>query len=161
MGYLDFVDLLLEDELGLREGRRFRNASRLSGLPHHKTFDEFDFAFQTDLDARKVRDLATPEFVRPSPTSLCSAARRGEDHDRDRPRRRSLPSRVLRLLHHPGRPGAPLRTAEATGRFARQLAPTSGPPPPSSSTRSATYPWTGPRPTWCSNSSPAATNAAP
>ena len=26
MGYLDFVDLLLEEELGLREGRRFRNA---------------------------------------------------------------------------------------------------------------------------------------
>ncbi len=64
MGYLDFVDLLLEEELGLREGRRFRNALKLSGLPHHKTLEEFDFAFQPDLDARKVRDLATLEFVR-------------------------------------------------------------------------------------------------
>lgn len=64
MGYLDFVDLLLEEELGLREGRRFRNALKLSGLPHHKTLDEFDFAFQPDLDVRKVRDLATLEFVR-------------------------------------------------------------------------------------------------
>lgn len=64
MGYLDFVDLLLEEELGLREGRRFRNALKLSGLPHHKTLDEFDFAFQPDLDARKVRDLATLEFVK-------------------------------------------------------------------------------------------------
>jgi DNA replication protein DnaC len=36
MGYLDFVDLLLEEEVGLREGRRFRNALKLSGLPHHK-----------------------------------------------------------------------------------------------------------------------------
>jgi DNA replication protein DnaC len=63
MGYLDFVDLLLEEEVGLREGRRFRNALKLSGLPHHKTLDEFDFAFQPDLDARKVRDLATLEFV--------------------------------------------------------------------------------------------------
>ena len=59
MGYLEFLDLLLEEELGLREGRRFRNALKLSGLPHHKTLDEFDFAFQPDLDARKVRDLAT------------------------------------------------------------------------------------------------------
>jgi DNA replication protein DnaC len=25
--------------------------------PHHKTINEFDFAFQSDLDARKVRDL--------------------------------------------------------------------------------------------------------
>ena len=37
---------------------------KLSGLPHHKTLEEFDFAFQPDLDARKVRDLATLEFVR-------------------------------------------------------------------------------------------------
>ena len=64
MGYLDFVDLLIEEELGLREGRRFRNALKLSGLPHHKTLDEFDFAFQPDLDPRKVRDLATLEFVK-------------------------------------------------------------------------------------------------
>jgi DNA replication protein DnaC len=63
MGYLDFVDLLLEEELSLREGRRFRNALKLSGLPHHKTIDEFDFAFQPDLDVRKVRDLATLTFV--------------------------------------------------------------------------------------------------
>src|SRR5215217_1749390 len=64
MGYLDFVDLLLEEELGLREGRRFRNALKLSGLPHHKTLDEFDFAFQPDPDPRRVRDLATLGFVR-------------------------------------------------------------------------------------------------
>jgi IstB-like ATP binding protein len=63
MGYLDFVDLLLEEEVGLREGRRFRNALKLSGLPHHKTLDQFDFAFQPGLDARKIRDLATLEFV--------------------------------------------------------------------------------------------------
>jgi len=63
MGYLDFVDLLLEEELGLREGRRFRNALKLSGLPHHKTIEEFDFAFQPSLDARKVRDLASLQFV--------------------------------------------------------------------------------------------------
>ncbi len=45
LGYLDFLDLILEEELGLREGRRFRNALKLSGLPHHKTLEEFDFAF--------------------------------------------------------------------------------------------------------------------
>ena len=31
MGYLEFVDLALEEEVGLREGRRFRNALKLSG----------------------------------------------------------------------------------------------------------------------------------
>jgi hypothetical protein len=42
---------------------------KLSGLPHHKTLDDFDFAFQPGLDARKVRDLATLEFV-PAPSNI-------------------------------------------------------------------------------------------
>ena len=63
MGYLEFLDLVLEEEVGVREGRRFRNALKLSGLPHHKGLDGFDFAFQPDLDARKVRDLAALGFV--------------------------------------------------------------------------------------------------
>jgi DNA replication protein DnaC len=70
MGYLDFLDLLLEEEVGVREGRRFRNALKLSGLPHHKGLDGFDFAFQPDLDARKVHDLATLQFVEQKP-NLC------------------------------------------------------------------------------------------
>jgi DNA replication protein DnaC len=63
LGYLELVDLLLEEELGLREGRRFRNALKLSGLPHHKRLDEFDYAFQPDLDPRKIKDLAALQFV--------------------------------------------------------------------------------------------------
>jgi DNA replication protein DnaC len=63
MGYREFLDLALEEELGVREGRRFRNALKLSGLPHHKGLDEFDFAFQPQLDARKVKDLAALAFV--------------------------------------------------------------------------------------------------
>ncbi len=63
MGYLEFLDLVLEEETGVREGRRFRNALKLSGLPHHKSLDDFDFAFQPDLDQRKVKDLATLAFV--------------------------------------------------------------------------------------------------
>lgn len=63
MGYLDFLDLIVEEELGIRDGRRFRQALRLSKLPHHKTLDDFEFAFQPDLDTRKVRDLASLSFI--------------------------------------------------------------------------------------------------
>jgi DNA replication protein DnaC len=73
MGYLDFLDLVLEEEVGVREGRRFRNALKLSGLPHHKGLDAFDFAFQPDLDARKVRDLAALGFVEHK-ANVCSSA---------------------------------------------------------------------------------------
>ena len=64
MGYLDFLDMLLEEEAGMREARRFTNALKLSGLPHHKRLEEFDFAFQPELEPRKIRDLATLEFAR-------------------------------------------------------------------------------------------------
>ncbi|MFB6716855.1 MULTISPECIES: IS21-like element helper ATPase IstB [unclassified Streptomyces] len=63
MGYLDFIDLVLSEELAVRDDRRFRQGLRLSRLPHHKTLDEYDFAFQPDLDPRKVKDLATLSFV--------------------------------------------------------------------------------------------------
>ena len=63
MGYLEFLDLVLEEELAVRDERRFRTGLRLSKLPHHKTLDDYDFSFQPDLDPRKVRDLATLAFV--------------------------------------------------------------------------------------------------
>ncbi|GGW74401.1 ATP-binding protein [Streptomyces xantholiticus] len=63
MGYLDFLDLVLSEELAVRDDRRFRQGLRLSRLPHHKTMDEYDFSFQPDLDPRKVKDLATLSFV--------------------------------------------------------------------------------------------------
>ncbi len=123
MGYLDFVDLLLEEELGQREGRRFRNALKLSGLPHHKTLDEFDFTFQPGLDARKVRDLATLEFVRAKSniallgppgvgkTMLAVALAIGACQAGYSIYFTTLDDMVRRL-----------RTAEAAGRFNRQLA---------------------------------------
>jgi DNA replication protein DnaC len=63
MGYLDLIDLMLAEELTLRDDRRFRNGLRLSKLPHHKTIEDYDFSFQPELDPRKVKDLATLSFV--------------------------------------------------------------------------------------------------
>ncbi|MEV0038245.1 IS21-like element helper ATPase IstB [Streptomyces sp. NPDC050804] len=63
MGYLDFLDLVLSEELAVRDDRRFRSGLRTSKLPHHKTLDEYDFSFQPDLDPRKIKDLATLSFV--------------------------------------------------------------------------------------------------
>lgn len=63
MGYLDFIDLVLSEELAVRDDRRFRQGLRLSKLPHHKTLDDYDFSFQPELDPRKVKDLATLSFI--------------------------------------------------------------------------------------------------
>ena len=63
LGYADFLDLALGEEAAAREDRRFASSLRQAGLPHHKTLDDFDFAFQPGLDARKVRDLAALTFT--------------------------------------------------------------------------------------------------
>ncbi|MEV0901264.1 ATP-binding protein [Actinoplanes sp. NPDC049802] len=63
MSYLDFLDLVLQEELAVRDDRRFRAGLRLSKLPHHKTLDDYDFSFQPELDPRKIRELATLAFV--------------------------------------------------------------------------------------------------
>ncbi|MGW2184281.1 IS21-like element helper ATPase IstB [Streptomyces sp. NPDC001732] len=63
MGYLDLLDLVLSEELAVRDDRRFRNGLRLSKLPHHKTLEDYDFSFQPELDPRKIKDLATLSFV--------------------------------------------------------------------------------------------------
>ena len=39
LGYLDFLDLILGEEAGLKDSRRCRAALHASGLPHHKTLD--------------------------------------------------------------------------------------------------------------------------
>ncbi len=122
MGYLDFVDLLLGEELGVREGRRFRNALKLSGLPHHKSLGEFDFAFQPDLEPRKVRDLATLEFIeRHANVALLGPPGVGKTH---------LASALAVAACQAGYSiyftslddmVRKLKIAEATGRFNRQL----------------------------------------
>ena len=62
LGYADFPGLILGEETAAKDDRRFASALHVSGLPHHKTLD-FDFTFQPDLDIRKIKDLATLNFV--------------------------------------------------------------------------------------------------
>jgi DNA replication protein DnaC len=63
MGYLDFLDLVLPEELPVRDDGRFRQGLRFSKLPHHKTLDAYDFSFQLERDPRKVKGLAALSFV--------------------------------------------------------------------------------------------------
>ena len=63
LGYADFLDLILGEEAAAKDDRRFASALHVSGLPHHKTLDDFDFTFQPDLDIRKIKDLAALGFI--------------------------------------------------------------------------------------------------
>jgi len=63
MGYRELVDLVLEEEVGALEGRRYASRLKLSGLPHRKTFDEFELAFQPELDPKRVAELRSLRFL--------------------------------------------------------------------------------------------------
>jgi hypothetical protein len=45
------------------EGRRYQARLKMAGLPHHKTLDEFDVAFQPDLDPKRLAELRSLRFV--------------------------------------------------------------------------------------------------
>lgn len=68
MSYLDFLGLVLEEELAVRDERRFRTGLRLSKLPHHKTLDDYDFSFQPDLDPAKSATSPPSRSHKPAPT---------------------------------------------------------------------------------------------
>ena len=61
--YLDVVDQLLAEEVGVKEDRRFKTALKTAGLPFEKTIEEYDFSFHPDLDKRSVMNLFDLEFI--------------------------------------------------------------------------------------------------
>jgi DNA replication protein DnaC len=70
LGYREFLDLVLESEVGVLEGRRYASRLKLSGLPHHKTLDEFDASFQPELDPKRLAELRSLRFVQNKVSTL-------------------------------------------------------------------------------------------
>ena len=63
LGYREFLDLVLESEAGVLEGRRYASRLKMAGLPHHKTLDEFDIGFQPELDPKRVAELRSLRLI--------------------------------------------------------------------------------------------------
>ena len=63
LGYREFLDLLLEEEYGVLEGRRYDSRLKLSALPNHKSLSEFDCSFQPELSPKRLSELKSLRFV--------------------------------------------------------------------------------------------------
>jgi DNA replication protein DnaC len=63
LGYREFLDLVLESELGVLEGRRYSQRLKMAGLPHQKTLEEFDVSFQPELDPKRIAELRSLRFI--------------------------------------------------------------------------------------------------
>jgi DNA replication protein DnaC len=63
LGYLEFLERLVDDELSTRENKGLDKRLRAARFPVLKTLEEFDFNFQPSLDAMRIKALASCEFV--------------------------------------------------------------------------------------------------
>jgi len=61
--YLTFINELLEAEIQEKRRRSEETRIKLSGLPHRKTLEEFDFSFQPSIDTKQIRELSTLTFA--------------------------------------------------------------------------------------------------
>jgi DNA replication protein DnaC len=60
---LEAIDVLLVEELTLRENRRVRMALQMAKLSAVKTLAGFDFSFQPSLDRNRILALAELQFI--------------------------------------------------------------------------------------------------
>ncbi len=63
LSYLQFVDLLLEQELQRRRQKRIHYNLSRAGFPLMKRLDEFDFSFQTTVSKKQIQALLDFSFI--------------------------------------------------------------------------------------------------
>lgn len=63
MGYTEFLELLLNNELRSRQGRREQMLVRMAGFPAIKTLDDFDFNFNRSVPRNKFLELSSLSFL--------------------------------------------------------------------------------------------------
>jgi DNA replication protein DnaC len=61
--YLSFLDQLLEEEVAVKEKRRFETAMKTAGLPTAKSIDEYDFSFHPQLNKKEIISLFDMDFI--------------------------------------------------------------------------------------------------
>ncbi len=64
VSYQELLELLCEDEKSNRRDNNYTRRYKGAKLPANKRLEEFDISFQTSIDARKVSDIATCQFIR-------------------------------------------------------------------------------------------------
>jgi DNA replication protein DnaC len=70
LGYLEFLEKLIDDELNARENKGLDKRVRAARFPVTKTLEEFDFAFQPSIDVKQIKALASCDFVAKHETAL-------------------------------------------------------------------------------------------
>jgi DNA replication protein DnaC len=64
LGHGEFLELVLQDELLVRNERLIARRTKAAGFRELKTLDEFDFSFNPSIKRKQVFELATGRFIR-------------------------------------------------------------------------------------------------
>jgi DNA replication protein DnaC len=64
MGYIDFFQLIIQDEIERREAKKLQMRLRRATFEEEKTVECFDFSFNPKINTRLINDLATCIFIK-------------------------------------------------------------------------------------------------
>ena len=81
LGYVNFLELLLEDEIARRKHSQLTSRVSKAHFKEEKTLRDFDFTFNPDIPVEKIRNLATCRFMENKDSIIiCGAAGLGKSH---------------------------------------------------------------------------------
>ena len=63
LSYIEFLELLVDDELNRRRDNLLKVRIKKAGFPAMKTLEEFDFSFTPSINKKQLFDLATARFI--------------------------------------------------------------------------------------------------
>ena len=64
LSHLEFLELVLQDEITLRNDRAFARRLKAARFRDHKTIEDFDFSFNPSAKRKRILELATGHFIR-------------------------------------------------------------------------------------------------
>jgi DNA replication protein DnaC len=64
LSHLEFLELVIGDEIALRQDRAIERRVKAAGFRDVKTIEDFDFSFNPSIHRRQIMDLATCRFIR-------------------------------------------------------------------------------------------------
>jgi len=64
LSHAEFLELICQDELNIRQQRLMERHTKLADFRHLKTLDDFDWSFNPSVHKKEIFDLATCRFIR-------------------------------------------------------------------------------------------------
>ena len=81
LGYINFLELLLEDEIARRAQKQLSSRISKAHFDEEKTLTSFDFSFNPEVPAEKIRNLATCRFIESKESAIiCGHVGTGKSH---------------------------------------------------------------------------------